>query len=57
MEETKALIPYRLILLNPIAPTPPSRVELPQIETHEASSSIHLKVPACDLEIFNGGEQ
>ncbi|XP_049301831.1 uncharacterized protein LOC125775361 [Bactrocera dorsalis] len=54
-EETRAMISDKLRLFKAIAPTPQPRVELPQVQIQEASSGIHLKVPACDTEIFHGG--
>ena len=41
------MISDQLKLIKAIAPTPHSRVELPQIQSQEASSGIHLEVPAC----------
>ncbi len=51
-EETKAMIFDQLKLIKAIAPTPHQRVELPQVQSHETSSGIHLKVPTCDTEIY-----
>ncbi|XP_049315631.1 uncharacterized protein LOC125779112 [Bactrocera dorsalis] len=51
-EETNAMISDQLKLIKAIAPTPHSRVELPQIDNQEASSGIQLEVPACDTETF-----
>ena len=45
----------QLKLIKAMAPTPHPRVELPQIQSQEASSGIHLEVPACDTAIFYGG--
>ncbi|XP_050338614.1 uncharacterized protein LOC126765058 [Bactrocera neohumeralis] len=50
------MISDQLKLIKAIAPTPHSRVELPQMQQYqEASSGIHLEVPACDTETFYGG--
>ena len=46
--------PY-IKLIKAIAPTPHPRVELPQVQSQEASSDIDLKVTESDTEIFNGG--
>ncbi|XP_049302052.1 uncharacterized protein LOC125775451 [Bactrocera dorsalis] len=54
-EDTKIMIADQLKLIKTVAPTPPPRVELPQIQNQETSSGIHLKVPACDTEIFHSG--
>ncbi|XP_049306069.1 uncharacterized protein LOC125776646 [Bactrocera dorsalis] len=54
-EETKAMISDQIKLIKAIAPTPHSRVELPQIDNQEARSGIQLEVPACDAETFYGG--
>ncbi|XP_049301850.1 uncharacterized protein LOC125775369 [Bactrocera dorsalis] len=54
-EETRAMISDQLKLIKAIEPTPQTRVELPQVQNQEASSGIHLKVPAWDTEIFHGG--
>ncbi|XP_049318625.1 uncharacterized protein LOC125780372 [Bactrocera dorsalis] len=49
------MISDQLKLIKAIAPTPHSRVELPQIYNQEASSGIQLEVPECDTETFYGG--
>ncbi len=50
----QAMISDQLKLIKAIAHP---RVELPQLQSQEASSGIHIKVPACDTEIFHGVEQ
>ena len=49
------MISDQLKLIKAIAPTPHPRVELPQVQSQEASSGIHLEVPTCDVETFFGG--